>query len=177
MNESVKNETTTTAARVAQSPSSVPKPASLEEASRYLAEQARTIDRLHFLVEASKILNSTLVLGELLDIILTIATQYTSCDRGSLFLVDHQEQQIWSLIAQGLVEKEIRLPIGRGIAGNVAQTGEVVNLADAYDDPRFDQSFDKKSGYRTRSLLCVPINDRAGKIVGVLQLLDRKSVV
>ena len=175
MNKSVRNETTSTTARVPQSPSSVPKPSSLEEATRYLAEQARTIDRLHFLVEASKILNSTLDLGELLDIILTIATQYTSCDRGSLFLVDHQEKQIWSLVAQGLVEKEIRLPMGRGIAGTVAQTGEVVNLADAYDDPRFDRSFDQKFGYRTRSLLCLPINDRAGKIVGVLQLLNKQS--
>ncbi len=154
---------------------STPNPATLKEARELLAEQARALDRLQFLVEASKILNSTLVLAELLDIILTIATQYTGADRGSLFLVDHKEKQIWSLVAQGLVEKEIRLPMGRGIAGNVAQTGEVLNLADAYDDPRFDRSFDQRFGYRTRSLLCLPINDRAGKIVGVLQLLNKRE--
>jgi len=147
--------------------------ADLDEARRLLAEQGRTIDRLQFLVEASKVLNSTLDLAELIDIILTIATRHTGADRGSLFLVDHKEQQIWSLIAQGLEQLEIRLPMGRGIAGTVAQTGEMVNLADAYDDPRFDRSFDQRSGYRTRSLLCLPVLDRAQKVVGVLQLLNK----
>jgi sigma-B regulation protein RsbU (phosphoserine phosphatase) len=145
----------------------------LEEARRLLAEQAHAIDRLQFLVEASKVLNSTLDLGQLIDIILTIATRHTGADRGSLFLVDHQEQQIWSLIAQGLEQLEIRLPMGRGIAGSVAQSGEMINLPDAYDDPRFDRSFDQRSGYRTRSLLCLPVLDRAQKVVGVLQLLNK----
>ncbi len=147
----------------------------LTELREQLAQRSRTIHRLQFLVEASTVLNSTLDLGELLDIILTIATRHTGADRGSLFLVDHKEEQIWSLIAQGLEQLEIRLPMGRGIAGTVAQTGEVVNLPDAYQDPRFDRSFDQRSGYRTRSLLCLPILDRGRKIVGVLQLLNKSN--
>jgi len=154
-------------------PEAVPRVGSLEEARKLLEDQAASLQRFRFLVEASKVLNSTLDLGELLNIILSIATKYTTGDRGSLFLVDHNKQEIWSLIAQGLEQKEIRLPMGRGIAGTVAETGEIVNLADAYDDPRFDRSWDQRSGYRTGSLLCLPINDRAGKIVGVLQLLNK----
>lgn len=153
----------------------VPTPDTLEEAQQLLAEQAHTLDRMTLLVEASKTLNSTLDLGELIDIILSIATSYTGADRGSLFLVDHKQKQIWSLIAQGLEEREIRLPMGKGISGSVAETGEMVNLEDAYTDSRFDSSFDKRFGYRTRSLLCLPINDRGGKIVGVLQLLNKKD--
>lgn len=173
MAEKTKESAPPAAATPVIEPEVVPKAASLEEAHKLLQDQAASLHRFRFLVEASKVLNSTLDLGELLNIILSIATKYTTGDRGSLFLVDHDKQEIWSLIAQGLEQKEIRLPMGRGIAGTVAQTGEIVNLADAYDDPRFDRSWDQRSGYRTGSLLCLPINDRAGKIVGVLQLLNK----
>ena len=151
-----------------------PQPTSLEDARKVIEEQAQVAERLSFLVEASKVLNSTLDLPELLDIILKLTSQHTQADRGTLFLVDEDTQEIWSLIAHGLeAAEEIRLPIGQGIAGTVAQTGEVVNLADAYQDDRFDKDFDERSGYRTRSLLCVPIRNRDERIVGVLQLLNR----
>lgn len=148
--------------------------ASLAEACEALAQQARQLARLNFLVEASKILNSTLDLPELLGIILRIAQEHTGADRGTLFLVDHEQKEIWSLLAHGLEQKEIRLPLGKGIAGSVAQTGEVVNLADAYTDARFDRDFDQRFAYHTRSLLCLPVKDRADKIVGVLQLLNKE---
>ncbi|MFQ5776829.1 MAG: PP2C family protein-serine/threonine phosphatase [Terriglobia bacterium] len=148
-------------------------PANLTEAREELASQGRTIDRLHFLVEASKVLNSTLDLTELLAIILNMATENTGADRGSLYLVDHDQQEIWSLIAHGLEQREIRLPMGKGIAGVVARTGEVVRLTDAYRDNRFDPEFDQRFDYHTRRLLCLPIKDRADKIVGVLQLLNK----
>lgn len=149
--------------------------ASLAEACEALAQQACQLARLNFLVEASKILNSTLDLPELLGIILRIAQEHTSADRGTLFLVDHEQKEIWSLLAHGLEQKEIRLPLGKGIAGSVAQTGEVVNLADAYTDARFDRDFDQRFAYHTRSLLCLPVKDRADKIVGVLQLLNKQG--
>ncbi|MBI2956107.1 MAG: SpoIIE family protein phosphatase [Acidobacteria bacterium] len=152
-----------------------PAPASLDEAQELLAQQARAIDRLHFLVEASKMVNSTLDLPELLSIILNIATRNTNADRGTLFLVDHANKQLWSVIAHGLEEKEIRLPMGRGIAGTVAEAGEVLNLADAYTDTRFDRDFDRQFDYRTRSLLCLPIKDRDEKVVGVLELLNKRD--
>jgi len=148
-------------------------PSSLDEAREQLAQQSHVIDKLQFLVEASKVLNSTLDLPELIRIILDMATRETGADRGTVFLVDHEQKQIWSLVAHGVGASEIRLPMGKGIAGAVAESGEIVNLADAYDDPRFDRNFDQRFGYRTHSLLCLPIRDRDDKIVGVLQLLNK----
>src|SRR3989338_6208715 len=160
MKENIKDNSTAVA-------TAAPAPAPLAEAREALAQQARQLARLQFLVEASKILNSTLDLPELLGLILKMARENTGADRGSLFLVDHERKEIWSLLAHGLEQKEIRLPMGKGIAGAVAETGEIVNLADAYTDARF--------GYRTRSLLCLPVKDRDDKTVGVLQLLNKRD--
>ena len=154
-------------------PEAPARPATLDEARRQLEQQQQTIDRLSFLVEANKVLNSTLDLPELIGIILNLATRNTGADRGTVFLVDREKKELWSLVAQGLEQREIRLPMGKGIAGAVAESGEEVNLTDAYADARFDREFDLRFGYRTRSLLCVPIQDRDGKIVGVLQLLNK----
>src|SRR5256885_12063593 len=90
---------------------------------------------------------------------LTGARKELHVDRGTLYFVDEQKKEIWTKIA-GELSSEIRLPIGKGLAGTVAETGEPVILHDAYDDPRFDRSSDLRTGYRTRSMLCVPIKNR-----------------
>jgi HD-GYP domain-containing protein (c-di-GMP phosphodiesterase class II) len=77
-------------------------------------------------------------------------------------------------VAQG-AKAEIRLPLGAGIAGAVAQSGAVVSLLDAYQDPRFNRSVDDAEGYRTRTVLCVPMRDAQGEITGVLQALNKRS--
>lgn len=140
-----------------------------------LERQARTIDRLQRLVEASKVLNSTLDLGELFEIILRTTTEHTDAERASLFLLDHDRNELFTLLAQGMDLKEIRLPMGKGLVGYVAESGQTVNLADAYQDPRFDSSIDKLSGYVTRALLVMPVRDRRGRVVAVLELLNKKS--
>ncbi len=113
----------------------------------------------------------------LLDLILGEAIRVVDAERGSLYIADHQKNELWSKIAQGLVEetKIIRMPIGRGIAGLVARTGEVLNIPDAYKDSRFNQEFDKKTGFTTRSILCVPMLGRKNEVVGVLQALNRQN--
>ncbi len=68
----------------------------------------------------------------------------------------------------------IRLPIGKGLAGHVARTGEVVNITDAYSDPRFNPEIDRKSGYSTRTVLCMPMRNKNGEIIGVFQLLNKR---
>ncbi|MES1913728.1 MAG: hypothetical protein MHM6MM_005891 [Cercozoa sp. M6MM] len=95
------------------------------------------------------------------------------CDRATLFFVDEDAQELVLLIATGA--REIRLPMGQGVAGSVAVHGRTVNIADAYADARFDPSHDKQSGYRTRSLLCAPIFDYDGDIVAVLQAINKKD--
>jgi sigma-B regulation protein RsbU (phosphoserine phosphatase) len=132
------------------------------------------IERLKTIVEASKLINSSIEAESLFMSILAVASRELGVERGTLYFVDEAKGEIWSKVAEGLQVREIRLPIGKGIAGSVAATGEPVILYDAYSDPRFDRSLDQRSGYRTRSMLCVPIRNREGRIVGVLQLLNKK---
>ncbi len=100
--------------------------------------------------------------------------QVLDADRASLFLVE--EGMLTLVVAENLEQLgEIRFPVGTGIAGTVAQTGESIRIADAYADPRFNPAVDKRTGYRTRSILCVPIEDRAGRIFAVAQLLNRRD--
>lgn len=131
------------------------------------------IRRLERLVDAGKALHATLDLSELFGVILGIVTEHTGAERASLFLLDARRHELWSLVAQGLGRVEIRLPAGKGLAGSVAQTGETLHIKEAYADPRFDGSVDQVSGYRTRNLLVAPVHDKAGCIIGVIELLNK----
>jgi sigma-B regulation protein RsbU (phosphoserine phosphatase) len=139
------------------------------------SERRNAVIELSTIVEATKRLNSTLDLAELLNIILQLTTRQTGAERGTVFLIDREREEIWSLVGMGLDQHEIRLPISRGIAGHVAASGDTINLADAYADPRFESEVDLRLGFRTRSLLCLPIRNKDGETIGVLQLLNKKS--
>jgi len=133
------------------------------------------LDKLHKLIEATKIVNSTLDLDKLLGLILDSAVSSTDADRGTVYMVDAIKQELWSKVLQGDNMVEIRLPMGKGIAGYVAQTGETINIPDAYSDPRFNPEVDKRSGYRTRNILCMPMRNKDGTIIGVFQLLNKSE--
>jgi sigma-B regulation protein RsbU (phosphoserine phosphatase) len=135
-----------------------------------LAEREE-IEHLKKLVEASKLINSSIEADQLFASILTVARQELGVERGTLYFVDEARQEIWAKVAEQAAE--IRLPFGRGMAGTVAATGQEIILHDVYADPRFDRSQDARTGFRTRSMLCVPIRNRDSKIVGVLQLLNK----
>src|SRR5713101_7832780 len=138
-----------------------------------LAERRGAMEELSIIVEATKRLNSTLDLGELIHIILNLATRQTGAARGTVFLVDQEHNEIWSLVGLGLEQQVIRLPADRGIAGWVAREGSAVRLDDAYDDPRFEPDIDRRLGFKTKQLLCLPIRNEADAIIGVLQLLNK----
>jgi serine phosphatase RsbU (regulator of sigma subunit) len=140
-----------------------------------LAERRGTMEELSSIVEATKRLNSTLDLGELIHIILQIATRQTGAARGTVFLVDAEKNEIWSLVGLGLEQQVIRLLADRGIAGWVAKNGRSVRLENAYEDPRFEPDVDRRLGFTTRRLLCLPIRNEASVIVGVLQLLNKEE--
>ena len=148
-------------------------------AQRQLAavESKKQIQQLSLLFEATRLLNSTLDLAELLDLILRIAKTEVKADRGTVFLLDRQNKELWSIVAQGLASAEIRVPFDRGVAGHVVTTGEHINVADAYTLEYFDRSFDQKFNFRTKSLLCLPIRHRSNEIVGVIQLLNSSAGV
>lgn len=99
-------------------------------------------------------------------------------DRTTIFQVDRAKGEIFSRVALGLQPgAEIRLPLTRGVIGFVARTGRTLRLRDAYNDPRFDQSVDEYTGYRTRSILCVPVSNDHGRVIGAIQAINRKSGV
>jgi adenylate cyclase len=95
--------------------------------------------------------------------------ELTQCQRGSFFLINKQAGELYSITSEGLEGKEIRLEINLGIAGLVALTGQALSIADVYADSRFDRSTDQKTGYRTRCLLCVPVKNQNGEVLGVIE--------
>lgn len=135
----------------------------------------RELERLRRLVDASYALHTTLDLDELLGLILDAAKGGVGAERGTVFLLTEDGRELWSRVSSGGHAVEIRLPVGQGIAGTVAADGVTVNLADAYTDPRFDRSWDRQTGYRTKELLTAPIRNRDREIVGVFQLLGNAA--
>jgi K+-sensing histidine kinase KdpD len=133
------------------------------------------LDKLNLLIEASKIVNSTIEIDKLLVLILNAATNSIQAERGTVYLLDKEKQELWAKVAQGNDVTEIRLPLGKGLAGYVAKTGEVVNIPDAYSDPRFNPEIDKKSGFHTHNVLCMPMKNKEGEIVGVFQFLNKRD--
>ncbi|MBN2467915.1 MAG: GAF domain-containing protein [Deltaproteobacteria bacterium] len=99
----------------------------------------------------------------------------TSCERGSLFLFDPIKGELSSVVAEGLEDDSIHLDLNLGIAGQVAVTGKEINIQDAYSDPRFDQTFDRITGYHTRSILSVPMKGQSGGTLGVIQVLNKRE--
>ncbi len=116
-------------------------------------------------------------IDSLLHKIMEKTSEVMGADRSTLFLVDEEKQQIWSKVVQGAAVNEIRIPLGAGIAGLVAKTGETVNISDAYKDPRFNQEVDRRTGYHTRTILCMPMKDPDGKILGTIQVLNKHQGV
>ena len=118
---------------------------------------------------------SELELGSLLTKVMSEATRMLKADRSTLFLNDDKTDELFSRVAMGDSLGEIRLPNSMGIAGAVFTSGKTVNIPYAYADLRFNPAFDKKTGYFTRSILCVPIINKDGKTIGVTQALNKSG--
>lgn len=130
-------------------------------------------ERLRAVVDVGRALAGLLDLDPLLNLIVEKTAEAMGADRASLFLIDWEAEELWSKVAQGVRFEEIRIPMAAGLAGHVATTGETLNVKDAYEDGRFNQEVDKATGYRTRSVLGVPMTDREGGRIGILQALNR----
>jgi len=128
---------------------------------------------LKALLDVSKALSRESSLDKLLHLITGKVTEVLGADRSTLFLYDDSTHELWSRIAERLGETEIRFPIGVGIAGTVAETRRSANITDPYADPRFNPAFDKKTGFRSRSILCVPMIGFNGNLLGVIQVLNK----
>lgn len=136
-----------------------------------LASLRRRAEKLNELLDVTHALITERALDPLLDQIVAAATRVADAERCSLFLVSRDRRELWSKVAQG-TRRVIRLPMGAGIAGHVAETGRVLNIPDAYADARFNREVDVSTGFVTRSILCVPMCARDRQVVGVLQALN-----
>ncbi len=130
------------------------------------------VNELQMIIKAAELVNSDIRVDEVLKNIVDVATNITSADRGTLYLIDKDKDELWSLITMGDETREIRLKIGEGLAGFVAKSGETINIKDVRKDTRFNPEFDKASGYITKNMICFPIKNSKSQIIGVLQLLN-----
>ena len=94
-------------------------------------------------------------------------------DRCSVFLYDKEKNELWSKIALGMDSEEIRFPADKGLAGHVVKTGETINIKNAYIDDRFNKEIDLKTGYKTKTILCMPIKNLNQDIIGAFQVLNK----
>lgn len=125
----------------------------------------------------SQDLSGELQLDYLIARVMRAATELLDAERSSMFVHDPKTNKLLSLFAEGDQVREIRIQPNQGIAGAVFTSGHLENIPDAYDDPRFDKSVDRRTGYRTRSILCAPISNKAGGRIGITQVLNKKSGV
>lgn len=112
-----------------------------------------------------------------IEVLLKVITEETKAaiqaDRCSVFLYDRKTNELWSKVALGMDSQEIRFPADKGLAGHVVKTGETINIKDAYLDDRFNKEIDHQTGYRTKTILCMPITNLKQEIIGAFQVLNK----
>ncbi|XP_071744727.1 probable 3',5'-cyclic phosphodiesterase pde-5 isoform X1 [Lepeophtheirus salmonis] len=152
----------------------------------------RQNDLSHFLLSIVKSLfNEVQSMDTIITKIMHFAHKLVNADRASMFLVDNKTNQLYARIFDitnssnemkpgsdnennNNLMKEIRFPIGTGIAGYVAKTGKVLNVSNVDEDPRFNRNVDEQTGYTTKSILCMPISIY-GSIIGIVQIINKKD--
>ena len=137
--------------------------------------EAARKQELEFLDVVSQV-SSELELTPLLQKIITTISTMLDCERATLFINDEKTNELYTEVGEGLDEKStIRIPNHLGISGTVFTSGKAVNIPHAYADLRFNPSFDKQTGFFTRSILCMPVFSKAGKTIGVSQVLNKRG--
>ncbi len=145
------------------------------QSTQFVERMKKTREKEMEFLDIVSDVTSELELGTLLQRVMTEATRMLQADRSTLFLYDEKTSELFSRVAMGESIGEIRLPNNAGIAGAVFTSGRSVNIPHAYADLRFNPSFDKQTGYFTRSILCVPVVNKNGKTIGVTQVLNRRG--
>ena len=130
----------------------------------------RTVDAL---MESSILVNADLSTEFVLSRIMDEAKTLLDAEAASVFLVEREAQELFSTVNS--TGDELRIPVSAGIAGHVASTGEPVIIDNAYSDSRFNRSVDVRTGFSTRSVLCVPLNTRKDGVIGVVQLVNKTN--
>ncbi|NER93463.1 MAG: GAF domain-containing protein [Symploca sp. SIO1B1] len=129
------------------------------------------------LLKATQSLVQSLDLEATLQSVMDQARKLMKADRSTLFMLSKETGELWTQVLnkEGTEVIPIRIPANRGIAGYVASTGKPLNIPDAYQDPRFDPNADKQTGYKTRNILCMPVFNSGGELIGVTQLINKEK--
>jgi len=145
------------------------------QARRARDMRERSAAQLATLLDVTRKLMTVTDLDALLRLIAEATTAMVDAERATIYIVDAERNEYWSRVALGVGVGEIRFPLGVGIAGTVAQTGVTVNIADPYADARFNPENDRRTGFRTRNLLTLPMTGHDGKIIGVFQAVNKRT--
>ncbi|HEX9494636.1 MAG TPA: HD domain-containing phosphohydrolase [Candidatus Limnocylindria bacterium] len=150
---------------------------SAEARDRRAAERRRGAGRrdLDTLLDVTRRLMTVTDLDALLRLIAEATVTMVGAERATIYIVDQERQEFWSRVATGTGVGEIRFPIGVGIAGTVAKTGETISIPDAYADARFNPESDKRTGFHTRDLLTLAMTGHDGAVIGVFQAVNKKE--
>ncbi len=151
---------------------------SLSMALRLVDHDLRTrnqIERLRSTLNIASRLSMAEDAAPLLELIALEATRLLNCDRSSIFLWDRDRNEVEARPALGVKNSSLRLPAGEGIVGETLRTGKSINVDDAYEDSRFNQEVDRKHGYRTRNLICVPLRDGQNNILGAFEAINQND--
>ena len=146
--------------------------------SRSVARRTRrdeALRRANVLLEVTRRCASLTDLNSVLAELVHLTSRELDCERGTLFLNDPKTGELYSRVAEGNLTREIRILNSSGIAGHVFRSGESVRSDNPYDDPRFNQSVDDRTGFVTRNVICVPLYAASGEIIGVIQSLNRRD--
>ncbi len=143
------------------------------ENRKLLKKQQAATARLADLLEASLLLTAERDFDRLFTLIVGLITRALNAERTSLYLIDREHKELWTKVAEQA--RQIRVPIGQGISGRVAATGETINCADVRSLPYFDPSFDIKYSFRTQSVLCMPVMNRTGECIAVIQVINKQG--
>lgn len=140
----------------------------------HLSTHAQVKDPLIALVKIGQAVAAEKDINTLIKTIAEESKTALNADRCTVYLYDKEHNELYSKVATGLDNvKELRIPADKGLAGHVVQTGETINIKDAYKDYRFNPDVDKKTGYRTKTILCMPIKNFNQEIIGVFQVLNK----
>jgi len=145
--------------------------------SLLLEEAERKRIREHEFLSMVSELSGELKLGSLLGKVIGAITRMLNAERSTLFLHDEKRMELYTEIGEGLGATKIRFPNHLGIAGTVFTSGETVNIPYAYADLRFNPSFDRQTGFFTRSILCTPLINKSGRVIGATQVLNKRGGV
>ncbi len=150
----------------------------IESLNKQIADANQKIKNLSKLLKVAEIIVSATHIDDLLEVIMRMAEEIMDAEASSLTLIDKKTNELRFVIARGEAGEAIKsksIKLGQGICGWVTKTGESLTINNPYKDPRFDPSFDKKSGFRTRSYLCMPLKTFDGTVIGTVQVLNKRK--